>query len=102
MTTLVRGLVKLKMMGLDDGVASLAQLLTYGNVASVVYAPHHGLAKREAYPSDGWGVRDCGKVSEQRNQLLIHTHTNLARHCKQALYYTCLHWRRRRLLWSCS
>jgi hypothetical protein len=92
LTTLVRGVVKLKMMGLDDGVASLAQLLTYGNVASVVYALHHGLARREAYPSNGQDVPDYGKVSEQRNQLLLQKGTDVARHCKRASYYTCLHW----------
>jgi hypothetical protein len=102
LTTLVRGVVKLKMMGLDDGVAGLAQLLTYGNVASVVYALHNGLSMREAYSSDGQDARNYGKFSQQRNQLLLQTDTDVARRCKQALYYIFLHWRRRRLPWFCS
>jgi hypothetical protein len=98
LTTMVRGVVKLKMMGIDDGVASLAQLLTYGNVASVVYALHYGLARREAHNADGHDVPDYGKVSEQRQQFLLQTCTDIDRHYKQASYCICLHWRRRRLL----
>ena len=36
LTILVRGFVKVSMLGLDDGIAGLAQLLTYGNVFSVI------------------------------------------------------------------
>lgn len=64
LTSLVRGFVKLKMMGLDDGVASVAQLLTYGNVASVVYALHYGLARRVTQPTDNDMVLGYGKVSQ--------------------------------------
>lgn len=45
LTILVRGFVKVSMLGLDDGIAGLAQLLTYGNVFSVIYALLHGLAR---------------------------------------------------------
>ena len=45
LTILVRGFVKFSMLGLDDGVACLAQLLTYGNVFSIIYALVHGLAR---------------------------------------------------------
>ena len=45
LTTLVRGFVKSSMPGLDDGMAGLAQLFTYGNAFSVIYALLHGLAK---------------------------------------------------------
>jgi hypothetical protein len=45
LTILVRGFVKSSMLGLDDGVAGLAQILNYGNVFSVIYALLHGLAR---------------------------------------------------------
>jgi hypothetical protein len=46
LTTMVRGFVKFSMLGLDDGVAALAQLLAYGNALSVIIALRDGLAKR--------------------------------------------------------
>jgi hypothetical protein len=51
LTTMVRGFVKFSMLGLDDGVAALAQLLAYGNVLSVIIALRSGLAKGS--PDDG-------------------------------------------------
>jgi hypothetical protein len=64
LTTLVRGFVKFSMPGLDDGVAGFAQLFTYGNVFSVIYALLHGLAKTR--PSDAVAEDDIGyeKVCE--------------------------------------
>ena len=62
LTTLVRGFIKLKIMGFDDGVASLAQLLTYGNVSSVMYALHYGLARSTTRTEDDHVELDYGKV----------------------------------------
>ena len=49
-------------MGLDDGVASLAQLLTYGNISSVMYAFHYGLVRSTTRTEDGHVELDYGKV----------------------------------------
>lgn len=54
LTTMVRGFVKFSMLGLDDGVAVLAQLLAYGNSLSVIIALRGGLAKSSPdYGRDG-------------------------------------------------
>ena len=45
LTILVRGFVKFSMLGLDDGVAGLAQMLNYGNVFSIIYALLRGLGR---------------------------------------------------------
>jgi hypothetical protein len=50
--------VKFSMLGLDDGVAGLAQLFAYGNVFSVIYALLHGLVKTR--PSDAVTKDDIG------------------------------------------
>jgi hypothetical protein len=45
LTTLARAAIKFRSLGLDDGVALLAQLLACGNAFSVIYALVHGLAQ---------------------------------------------------------
>ena len=63
LTTLVRGFVKLSMLGLDDGIACIAQLLTYGNVFSIVYALRHGLARSSINNETGSITSNYGEVS---------------------------------------
>lgn len=46
LTTLVRAAVKFRMLGFDDGVAVLAQLLAYGHAFCVIYALVLGLPGR--------------------------------------------------------
>jgi hypothetical protein len=41
LTTLARGFIQFKMMGLDDVSAGLAQLMAFGNVICIVYALFH-------------------------------------------------------------
>lgn len=65
LTTLVRGFVKLKMMGLDDGVASVAQLFTYGHVICIIYALMHGFAKARPETEEDEAELEYGKVSER-------------------------------------
>jgi hypothetical protein len=55
LTTLVRGFVKFSMLGLDDGVACLAQLLTCGHVLSIIYALRHGLARNSSDDTSDYG-----------------------------------------------
>lgn len=64
MTMLVRGFVKFSMLGLDDGVACLAQLLTYGNVFSIIYALDHGLAKSRVDYENGGSNNGYAEVSK--------------------------------------
>jgi hypothetical protein len=47
LTAMVRGYVKIKMMGLDDGAAGLSQLIAFGHVTCVIYALLHGFAKAQ-------------------------------------------------------
>jgi len=63
LTTLVRGLVKLKAMGPDDGAAGLAQLIAFGHVACMIYALVHGFAKLQTRPAEDVVELDYGKVS---------------------------------------
>jgi hypothetical protein len=63
MTALMRGFIKLNMLDIDDGGASLAQLLAYGNIFSVIYALRHGLARSGPHDADDNGQPDYGKVS---------------------------------------
>ena len=63
LTTMVRGFVKFSMLGLDDGVAALAQLLAYGNALSVIIALRHGLAKVSHHHEADGSKPDYGKVS---------------------------------------
>jgi hypothetical protein len=52
LTTLVRAVIKFRMIGLDDVVAGLAQLLAYGNAFNVIYALVHGLAREKPLEAD--------------------------------------------------
>lgn len=45
LTILVRGYLKFRMLGLDDGFAGVAQLFAYGNASSVIYGLVNSLAK---------------------------------------------------------
>lgn len=58
LTTLVRAAIKLRMAGLDDMVAALAQLLACGNAFSVIYALVHGLAREGPQDADSRGRGD--------------------------------------------
>jgi hypothetical protein len=71
LTTMVRGFVKFSMLGLDDGVAALAQLLAYGNALSVIIALRDGLAKSS--PGHGTEGNTCSyeKVSKARLRLCV-------------------------------
>lgn len=64
LTTAIRGFVKLKMIGLDDGVASVAQLFTYAYVGCIIYALMHGFAKARSRTEDSDTELLYGKVSE--------------------------------------
>ena len=64
LTTLVRGFVKLSMLGLDDGTACVAQLLTYGNVFSIIYALRHGLARSSGNNETDSITSNYGEVSD--------------------------------------
>jgi hypothetical protein len=52
LTTLVRGYVKFKTIGLDDGAAGLTQLIAFGHVICMVYALMHGFAKAQPHTED--------------------------------------------------
>jgi hypothetical protein len=64
LTTLTRGLVKFKMMGLDDLGAGLAQLMAFGNVICMVYALLHGFAKAQPQTANDIVEFEFGKVSD--------------------------------------
>jgi len=102
LTTLVRGFVKFKMMGLDDGAAGVAQLIAFSHVTSVVYALLHGFAK--ALPQSGNDVIELeyGEVSDTWEvSSALATNADKTRHYKQASYYTSSHWQQPRSLSFC-
>lgn len=45
LTLFLRLWVKIRMLGLDDGLASIAQLFAYGSMGSILYALEKGIAK---------------------------------------------------------
>lgn len=92
LTTLVRVFVKFSMLGLDDGVAGLAQLLAYGNVFSVIYALRLGLA-RKSQGDETMGV-EAGyeKVSDASQSPRLKT--DRTRRYKRVPYCTFSAWRR--------
>ena len=63
LTTLVRGYVKSKMMGLDDGAAGLMQLIAFGHVVCMVYALLHGFAKTQPQTAEEVVELEYGTVS---------------------------------------
>jgi len=63
-TTLVRGWVKLKMMGLDDGAAGLAQLIAFGHVICMIYALLHGFAQTQPQATENVVELKYSKVSD--------------------------------------
>ena len=63
LTTLVRGFVKLKLMGPDDGAAGLAQLIAFGHVICMIYALVHGFAKAQPQTAEKVVELEYGKVS---------------------------------------
>lgn len=63
LTILVRGFVKISMLGFDDGVAGLAQLLTYGNVFSIIFALLHGLTRSSLNDGDDGTSDDYAGIS---------------------------------------
>lgn len=92
MTSLMRGFIKLSMLGIDDGGASLAQLFTYGNIFSVIYALRHGLARSGHRDGDDNEEPDYREVSEEcKSATTLHTSTDMGRHYKQAS--SCIFWR---------
>jgi hypothetical protein len=64
LTTLVRGYVKLKMMGLDDGAAGVTQLIAFGHVICMVYALLHGFAKAQSETAEEVAKLEYGNVSK--------------------------------------
>ena len=62
-TTLVRGWVKVKMLGLDDGAAGLMQLIAFGHVVCMVYALLHGFAKTQPQTAEEVVELEYGTVS---------------------------------------
>lgn len=70
LTTLMRGFLKFSMLGVDDAVASLAQLLVYGNILSIIYALRHGLAKSVAHDQNGKKEPEYADVSNMESQFL--------------------------------
>jgi hypothetical protein len=102
LTTLVRGFVKFKMMGLDDGAAGVAQLIVFGHVISVVYALLHGFAKASPQTGDDVVELEYVKVSDTwKVPSALATNTDKIRHCKQASYYTSSHWQQPKSLLFC-
>ena len=93
LTTMVRGFVKFSMLGLDDAVAVLAQLLAYGNALSVIVALRDGLAKSSPDPGKDGSEPEYGKVSKKptASLLLEICHTDKDRPFMQALYFTFWH-----------
>lgn len=63
LSTLVRGYVKHKMMGLDDGAAGLSQLIAFGHVICTVYALLHGFAKVQPQTAEEAVELEYGNVS---------------------------------------
>jgi hypothetical protein len=63
-TTLVRGWVKVKMLGLDDGAAGLAQLIAFGHVTCMVYALLHGFAQVQPQATEVVVKLEYGEVSD--------------------------------------
>lgn len=72
LTTLVRAAVKFRMLGLDDGVAVLAQLLAYGHAFCVIYALVHGLAREEHQEADNQ-LRYAGVSIVRTSESVTHT-----------------------------
>jgi hypothetical protein len=97
LTTMVRGFVKFSMLGLDDGIAALAQLLAYGNVLSVIIALRSGLAKGS--PDDGTGGKDSNLVKVSKSRCVFPLgicETDKDRPSMQALCFTFWLWPRPR------
>jgi hypothetical protein len=72
LNTLVRAAVKFRMLGFDDGVAVLAQLLAYGHAFCVIYALVHGLARKEHQEADNQ-LRYAGVSIVRTSESVIHT-----------------------------
>jgi hypothetical protein len=70
LTTLTRGFVKSKMMGLDDAAAGLMQLVAFGHVICVVYALLHGFAKAQSVPAEEAVAPEYGDVSDHLEAIL--------------------------------
>jgi hypothetical protein len=70
LTTLVRGYVKLKMMGIDDGAAGLMQLIAFGHVVCMVYALLHGFAKVQPETRGEIVELEYGKVSSHLGAII--------------------------------
>lgn len=89
LTTVIRGFVKLTIMGLDDGVASIAQLFTYGYVVCIIYTLMHGFARVRPQTEEGYAEPQYGKVSETwKIPSAPVTDADKIRHYKQASYCT--------------
>lgn len=70
LTTLVRGFVKFKVVGPDDGAAGLAQLIAIGHVICMVYALLHGFAKAQPRATEKIVELRYGKVSDHVEDVL--------------------------------
>jgi hypothetical protein len=70
LTTLVRGYVKLKMMGIDDGAAGLMQLIAFGHVVCMVYALLHGFAKAQPETEEDIVELEYGRVSSHLGAII--------------------------------
>ena len=98
LTTMVRGFVKFSMLGLDDGVAVLAQLFAYGNALSVIIALRDGLAKSSSDHGRDGNEPGYGKVSMEITASLPPgiCDTDKDRPFMQASYFTLWHRLRQR------
>lgn len=98
LTTMVRGFVKFSMLGLDDGVAVLAQLLAYGNALSVIIALRDGLAKSSLDSGRDGNEPGYGKVSKKTTTSLPPDICDTGKDSPstQASYFTCWHQLRQR------
>jgi hypothetical protein len=90
LTTLMRGFLKFGMLGIDDAVAGLTQLLVYGNILSIIYALRHGLGRSIAHDKNGMAQLEYAEVSEMK-LFLPRLKTDQSRHFKRALSSTCCH-----------
>ena len=91
LTSLVRGYLKFRMPGLDDGVAAIAQLFTYGNVFSVIYGLRHGLAKNRssaAQRDEAIAYAAVSQLQQGHWGSKAKQAPNRTRHSKQARYFT--------------
>jgi hypothetical protein len=89
LTILVRGFVKFGTLGFDDGAATFAQLLAYGNEVAVIYSLLHGLARSRPNDEDDEDNKlSYLEVSKTTTHLLaVRTDTDRASHYNQASYY---------------